>query len=230
MPAQFNNCYAATCGALSSAIMDLSSRIRVSHNNQKIKDDNESQVDTYTKSISICDTILQLLKPTLDDVKQYINTKRAESMQSINNALRLAEEVVPDSEAGVHFELDGDKALLLAEDGLTVSGTEGDGFCQVSSTFLRAVIAQYNPAILSTLIFDEVFSQLSQENSATLSLYLNILCQNAQIISIEQKPQVYSNIDCTMYTFNKTGEIAEVTKTIVKRGELDGNTPTEGAT
>lgn len=227
MPTQSCNRYAATCSSLNAAIMDYTSRIRVSNNNRKIKEDCERQVDTYTKASKICDMLMDILKPSLEDIKKYMNTKRVESMQSINNALRLAEEIVPDAEQGVHFELEGDKARLMTEDGLTVNGTEGDGFCEVSSAFLRAVIAKCSPGILNTILYDEVFSLLSPENSANLSLYLNVLVQGMQLISIEQKPQVYSNIDCTMYTFNKTDGFAEVTKRVVKRGENYGDIPTE---
>lgn len=222
MPTQQNSRYAATCSCLANTITDYESRIRVSKNNAKLKTDYEEQINRFTSASNVCDVIINICKPTLQDIQTYINTKRAESMQNINNALRLAEEIIPDSEPGVHFELDGEKAILLTEDGLTVEGTEGDGFCQVSSVFVRAAVAKSNPAILDTLIFDEVFSLISPENSATLSLYLNTITQDTQVISIEQKPQVYSNIDCVMYTFNKTDKFAEVTRKEIRRGETDG--------
>ena len=89
----------------------------------------------------------------------------------------------------------------------------------MSSAFLRAVVLGANPDNLQTLLLDEVFSLVSIPNSSTLSLYLNILTQDFQIISIEQKPQVYSNIDCVMYTFTKDNEFSEVSKRLVKRDE-----------
>lgn len=219
MPAQSLNCYADTCSRLNSQLADYLGRVRVSDNNKKIKADCDEKIKTFSSSLRVCDAMLEIFKPMLNDVKRYINEKKAEAMQNVNNALRLSCEIVPDATPGIHFELDGDKAYLLTEDGLFVDDTEGGGLRQISSVFLRAVIAKANPGILNTLFLDEVFSQVSQENSATLSLYLNLLTQDTQIISIEQKPQVYSNIDSTIYRFQKTGDYSTVTKEVVTREE-----------
>ena len=119
-----------------------------------------------------------------------------------------------------------DKVSLLSADGLSIKSVEGDGFQQASSAFLRAVVVQSNPEILSTLIFDESFALVSVQNSANLSLYLNILASEMQIISIEQKPEVYSNIDCVAYRFDKTDGFAEVTRSDIKRGDISADSQT----
>lgn len=209
--------YANTSTRLAKVIQDLDVEIRVSEQSMKLKTKYEEELVKLEANITLCNGVLEKLKPLLADTKEYINKRYKESMQSINNALRLSGEIIPDAGSGVHFETEKDEAWLATQDGLEVQMVEGGGFRQVSSAFLRAVVLGANPDNLQTLFFDEVFSLVSIPNSSTLSLYLNILTQDFQIISIEQKPQVYSNIDCIMYTFTKDNDFAEVSKRIVKR-------------
>ena len=209
--------YADTSTRLAKVIQDLDVEIRVSEQSMKLKTKYEEELVKLEANITLCNGVLEKLKPLLADTKEYINTRYKESMQSINNALRLSGEIIPDAGSGVHFAPDKAEAWLAPQDGLEVPMVEGGGFRQVSSAFLRAVVLGANPDNLQTLFFDEVFSLVSIPNSSTLSLYLNILTQDFQIISIEQKPQVYSNIDCIMYTFTKDNDFAEVSKRIVKR-------------
>lgn len=215
--------YSDTCSALDSAIRELEVKIRLSEQNSKLR-------ETYTKSIQeaqanydLASYLLELVKPMDADIENYIAERKRESMQNINNAIRLAGEIIKDSTDGIYFNLDGDEAWLSTPDGLEVDMVEGGGYRQISSTFLRSVVLGANPDTLNTLLLDEIFSLVSPQNSATLSLYLNVICQDMQVISIEQKPQVYSNIDSRTYTFNKLNKFAEVTVKEVKReGDMDG--------
>ena len=210
--------YSDTCSQLSRAIQDLDVRIRVSEQNQKLKDNYTEKIKKTEDNIALCNGVLDIMKPMLNDVQEYITEKRKESMQNINNAIRIAGDVIQDAEEGVYFKLDGDEAWLSTPDGLEVDMVEGCGFREVSSVFLRSVVLGSNHKLMDTLMLDEAFSLVSPENSATLSLYLNVLCQDKQVISIEQKSEVYSNVDATMYSFRKNGGYAEVTKSEVKRG------------
>ena len=158
----------------------------------------------------------------LDDIQVYIAERRKNSMQSMNNALRMAGEIIQDSTEGIYFKIDGDEAWLATPDGLEADMVEGGGYRQISSTFIRSVVLGVNNGTLDTLLLDEIFALVSPENSAALSLYLNVICQDKQVISIEQKPQVYSNIDSVMYTFSKGTDYTEVHKSIIKHGEFDG--------
>ena len=63
----------------------------------------------------------------LADIKYYLNVKRAECMQNLNNALRIAEEIIPDSEPGTSDRLAEFCTLTKAKDSskirvLSISG------------------------------------------------------------------------------------------------------------
>lgn len=206
--------YRDTCAKLRSAISDLDVRIRVSEQNEKLRSSYTQKLNNLQQSIILCGAVLDTLKPMLSDVNQYIAERKKTSMQNINSALRMSGEIIPDSSEGIRFEIDGTDAWLSTPDGLEVDMVEGGGYRQISSTFIRHVLLGANPDSLNTLMLDEIFSQVSPENSSVLSLYLNVLCQDMQVISIEQKPQVYSNIDFTSYTFIKGDQYAEVVKKV----------------
>ena len=177
MPAQSGSRYAVTCSSIGSAITDLTSRIRVSENNQKIKADCESQIDRLTKALNVSQVILEITKPMLADIKYYLNVKRAECMQNLNNALRIAEEIIPDSEPGTHFELNGDKVSLLSADGLSIKSVEGDGFQQAYRkrkypiTHIVCESALISPRFISDLVTSAKPSVLSKRY-ATQSILL----------------------------------------------------------
>lgn len=214
--------YSNTCSAIAKEIQDLQVRIRVSEQNQKLMLSYDEQINRLETNINICKNVIDVLKPLVEDTTDFIAKKRKEAMQNINNALRLAGEIIQDSTEGIYFNVDGDDAWLSTPDGLEVDLVEGGGYRQISSTFIRSVILAANTHTLNTMILDEIFSLVSPENSAALSLYLNIICQDMQVISIEQKPQVYSNISHVRYLFNKVGEYTTITKSQVDRDVASG--------
>lgn len=213
--------YSDTCSCLASAIQDLDVRIRVSEQNSKLRDSYQDKITNMEQTIALCNGTIEIMKPMLSDVQDYVTRRRKESMNNINNALRMAGDIIRDSTEGIFFDMKEDEAWLSTPDGLEVDMVEGGGYRQISSTFLRSVVLESNPKTLNTLLLDEVFSLVSPENSATLSVYLNVMCQDMQVISIEQKPQVYSNIDSTTYTFITDEKFAEVTRKDIKRGEFE---------
>ena len=204
--------YSDTRSNLMKEIQDLDVRIRVSEQNQKLYDSYTDKVKTLEENIALCNGVIEIMKPMLSDVQDYVTKRRRESLSNINNALRMAGEIIKDSTEGIYFEMKDDEAWLSTPDGLDVDTVEGGGYRQISSTFVRAVTLESNPDTLNTLMLDEIFSLVSTENSAVLSLYLNVMCQNMQVISIEQKPQVYSNVDSITYLFSNNDDYAEVTK------------------
>ncbi len=220
MPTYTKPDYSSTCRILERELSGYASRIKVSEQNTKLKDTIQEKIDTFSRGMVVCNTLLDLVKPILADTKTYINNKRQESMNNINNALRLAGEIIKDSADGIYFQLDGDEAWLSTQDGLEVDMTEGGGYRQISSTFIRSAVLSANSHNLQTLFLDEMFATVSVQNSSVLSLYLNVICKNMQVISIEQKPQVYSNVDTRVYSFNKVGDY-----TLTKRYDIVRDTP-----
>lgn len=224
MPENTELSYTDICNLVDRNLREYVARIRVSENNEKLKKQYEEQLARYQNGLKMTSTLIDIIKPMVDDVQRYLAEKKTESMHNINNAIRLAEEIIPEAENGVHFQLEKNgEAWLSTADGLEVDTSEGGGFRQISSAFIRFVIANSNPSILNTMILDEIFSLVSPENSATLSQYLSIMMGDAQIISIEQKPQVYSNIDYTKYTFNKIGQYSSVTSERVNNGGTEND-------
>lgn len=213
-----NDNYSNTCSVLDRVIQDYTTRIKLSEQNKNLKATYEGKCKQLQGGVQYCNAILDFVKPMIEDLHEYIDGKRKASMENINAALRMAGEIIKDATEGIYFQLDGDEAYLVTPDGLEVDAVEGCGYRQISSTFLRSVILEANPGKLSTLMLDEVFSLVSPDNSASLSLYLNVMTQNTQVISIEQKPQVYSNIDHVRYVFTKGEQFAEVTKEMVTHG------------
>ncbi len=220
MPTYTKPDYSSTCRILERELSGYASRIKVSEQNTKLKNTIQEKIDTFGRGMIVCNTLLDLVKPILADTKTYINNKRQESMNNINNALRLAGEIIKDSADGIYFQLDGDEAWLSTQDGLEVDMTEGGGYRQISSTFIRSAVLSANSHNLQTLFLDEMFATVSVQNSSVLSLYLNVICKNMQVISIEQKPQVYSNVDTRVYSFNKVGDY-----TLTKRYDIVRDTP-----
>lgn len=211
--------YYSTCNSLANAIRDIDLKVRMSEQNARLKAQYQEHYRKHENNIALCNSVIDKVKPLVGAVQKYINNKRAESMQNINNALRLAGEIIPDSAQGIHFKMDGDEAWLSTQDDLTVQNTEGGAFRQVSSSFVRAVVLASNPDFLQTIMLDEMFAHVSVENTNQLSFYLNVLCQDRQVICIEQKPEIGSNIDTTIYTFAKGTDYAEVKKQVVQRNE-----------
>lgn len=213
-----SNNHLSTCSGLTSKINDLSVQIRVSEKNKELQQTYNEQLQRHERNIELCNQVIDELKPMIDDTHSYINTRRQEAMLSINNALRMAGEIVPDAADGIMINLDGDEAWVSTAEGRTVQNTEGGAFRHISSTFLRAIMLSTNSDLLQTLMLDEMFAQVNAENTAKLSQYLAVLSQNMQVICIEQKPEIKSNVDTTVYHFKKGEKYAEVTKQFVKAG------------
>lgn len=218
MSTESDTARADACARLGKAINDLNVRIRVSEQNIKLRESYEEKSGALKRSVQTLNRVVDIMKPMLEDTQQYAAKRRQESMQNINNALRLAGEIIPDSTEGIYFRMDGDEAWLSTPDELDVDDVEGGGYRQISSTFLRSIVLTANDKTLDTMFLDEVFSLVSPENTAVLSLYLNVICQDKQVISIEQKPQIYSNINCVQYNFSANADYAAVTKNLVKHG------------
>ena len=218
MPTNTSNNYSSTCARLGKQINDLNVYIRVNEKNKELRATYEEQLRKHERNIVLCNQVIEALKPLISDTQNYINDRRTEAMISINNALRMAGEIIPDAEDDISIKLEGDEAYVTTPDNRTVQNTEGGAYRHISSTFLRAIMLSTNQDLLQTVMLDEMFAQVNAENTAKLSLYLSVLSQNMQVICIEQKPEIKSNVDTLVYLFKKGEEYASVSKQFVKAG------------
>lgn len=212
--------YSDTCVLLEKAIKELDFNIRVGEQNKKLR-------DTYTKSIENASTTLKWIElvkkriqPLREDTITYINNRKKEALLAINNAIRIAADIIPDSMEGIKFDIDEERgeAFIANNDGNEVYDTEGSGYKSISSTFIRNRVMRPHKGILQTMICDEIFAQVSTEYSADLSRALKMICETSQVISIEQKQETYSNVDYVEYQFTKRGDYTTVNKVV--KGEV----------
>lgn len=148
----------------------------------------------------------------LEAITSYTDERRRDSNTAVMSAMRAAAFIVPSCDDTIIPRCEDGEAWFETQDGIDVSRLEGSGFRSILSVLMRAVVLRANPQFLQTLVLDEIFAKLSVENSATLSSYLPILAQDMQIISIEQKPEVFANNSHTAYKFFLDGDHTVVQK------------------
>jgi DNA repair exonuclease SbcCD ATPase subunit len=204
--------YADLCVKLSAEIANCSFRIEQTRENEKKAEKLRGQSDALGSSIKDTDTLIEKLKMLIEDVSTYTSDRRASSVNAVKQALMAAGNIVPASSKQIVFKMDQGEAWFETKDGLSLDRVEGSGYRATLSMFMRSVFMQTNPQYLQTLILDEIFAKLSPERSAILSTYLPLLGENIQIISIEQKPEVFSGLDCVSYNFFLDGD-----KTVVRK-------------
>lgn len=203
--------YSSTCVALMREINDADYKIKSTKANQASIEKYQKTIREMRAVLSGCTEVIRWLKPYTTAVQDYLAERRTNSLQNVNNAIRLANEVIADANIGARFNIEGKDAWLSTSDDLDLQLTEGGGYRNITSMFLRLVVLGANRELLDTVILDEVAAAVSPENSTTLSSYLNLLGQTMQIISIEQKPEMYANIDnVTVYRFEKDDEYSRV--------------------
>ena len=164
------------------------------------------------------------LKHCIADIVDYLGEKKKSGNMAVNAALLSARNVVPDSMEGIHLIVDGDEAWLESNEGLLMERMEGGGYRATCSLFMRKIALSSAPETMQFMILDELLAKLSQESSATLSQYLPILARDSQIIVIEQKSEVYSQLNCQRYHFFLAEGQTIVKKEEIKNGETDGGT------
>lgn len=187
-------------------------RIKQTEENTKKLSNMQGIRESSIASVKYCETVIESLKPCVKDIQEYITDKRKKSHSALNNALRVAAEIIPASMRGIKFEMEGDEAWLQAPNGAYVDRSEGSGYKGTTSVFLRSVVLSANPDKLQTLFLDEPLAKLSDERTALLSTYLPKMVENQQVILIEQKKEIYANADCTLYGFFKSDGFTSIVK------------------
>jgi hypothetical protein len=204
--------YSDICVKLNAAIANCDFKIEQTVKNEAKAKRCEEQRVALSINIEKLETLLSELKVLTDTVSTYTAERRASSLNAVKNALMAAGNVVPASNKQVVFQMKQGEAWFETMDGLSLDRVEGSGYRAVLSMFMRTVFLHSNQQFLQTLILDEIFAKLSPERSAILSTYLPLLGESIQIISIEQKPEVFSGLDCTTYSFFLDGD-----KTVVRK-------------
>lgn len=209
-----NTRYRGTCAQLNTAIADCTAKINLTQSNKQLQLSCKEKLERHQSNLFYANQVLNELKPVMAGIKEYIAERKRNALLGINNAIRLASEIIPNAMSNVHLEIEenGD-AYVASPDSIDMNVLEGGGYRQVLSSFIQSVILEANPAFLQTLILDEKYALLNEEFSADLSTYLSIMGQTCQIISIEQKEAIYANTPYVDYHLVKGDKYTSVTRT-----------------
>lgn len=210
MSTQSGYSFGSTCSLINERIRSIRAMLSAAEQAATLREKYTEQLSMHKKNAQICAIYLSKTKPLISKTKEYLVTREEESKSRLNNALRVACEIVPNVIPDLHFEFASNSVLIVDKDGCEVQVLEGSGLQQIASVLVRQVILSAAPEYLQTMILDETFAFVNAENSATLSLYLGLISKVVQIISIEQKPQVYANMDYTCYRLSKSEKYTTV--------------------
>lgn len=214
--------YTDVCEQLKHEAAVLGNVIETSKENLKKRGMYERDKEVFVPMLEEYKLISKRLSQLTSDICEYLGEKKKRGNQSINAALLSARNVIPDSMSGIRLTISGDEAWLESEEGMLMERMEGGGFRATCSLFMRKIALSSAPETMQFMILDELLAKLSQESSATLSQYLPILARDSQIIVIEQKSEVYSQLNCQRYHFFLAEGQTIVKKEEIKNGETDG--------
>lgn len=206
---------AALCASLRQRAQEASFRIQQTQENNSKRVEQEKIMKNCTIAVRRLEQGMSIYAALLDAISSYTDERRQESTTAIMTAMRAAAYIVPSCDDTIIPRCEEGEAWFETQDGIDVSRLEGSGFRSILSVLMRSVVLRANPQFLQTLVLDEIFAKLSVENSATLSSYLPVLAQDMQVISIEQKPEVFANNSHTAYKFFLDGD-----HTVVQREDI----------
>lgn len=195
MPGDTGYIYNNECMKLRDIIARCDIRIEQTEKNQTQASTLDMQIESNQTLANAMTEVMRKIKPWMDDLLEYNAQKKRDSLLAINSALSVANFIVPSSMKGIRFRIEGKEAWLENEAGMDADRLEGSGYKGVVSAYLRNVIMRANPALLQFILFDEPLSKLSPENSAIFSNYIPLLAENMQLLWIEQKKEVFANVE-----------------------------------
>lgn len=203
------------CAALRKRAQEASFRIAQTQENNSKRVEQEKTMTNCSIAIKRLEQGISIYAALLEAINNYADERKRDSNAAIMTAMRAAAYIVPSCDDTIIPRCEDGEAWFETQDGIDVSRLEGSGFRSILSVLMRSVVLRSNPQFLQTLVLDEIFAKLSVENSATLSSYLPILAQDMQVISIEQKPEVFANNSHTAYKFFLDGD-----HTVVQREDI----------
>lgn len=209
----------ATAEALLRRAQEAQFRIKTTKENEEKKDSERKNMAITKVASDNLAAGIRAYKGLIDGLTSYLDERRQQGNTAILQAMQVAAYIVPSCDTTIIPKVEDGEAWFETTDGIDVSRLEGGGYRSILSVLMRAVVLRSNPQYLQTLVLDELFAKLSVENSATLSGYLPILAQDMQIISIEQKPEVFSNTPHVAYRFYLDGGHTKVQREEVMYGE-----------
>lgn len=189
------------CAALRKRAQTAAFRIEQTKQNTTKRAEQETIMQNCNTALHRLDRGISVYNNLLEAIANYVDERRKDSHAAVTSAMRAAAYIVPSCDETIIPKCEDGEAWFETTDGIDVSRLEGSGFRSILSVLMRAVVLRANPQHLQTLVLDEIFAKLSVENSATLSSYLPVLAQDMQIISIEQKPEVFANNSHVAYKF-----------------------------
>lgn len=179
------------------------------------KEEQAKRMETCKIAVGKFAEAIRCYKGMYDTAESYIDERKQGSTAAIMSAMRAAALIVPSCDTTIIPKVEDGEAWFETQDGIDVSRLEGGGYRSALSVLMRSVVLRANRQYLQTMVLDELFAKLSVENSVTLSGYLPVLAQDMQIISIEQKPEVFAKAPHIAYRFYLDGD-----HTVVRREEF----------
>ena len=208
----------ATAELLRRRAQEASFRIKTTEENEEKKESVATTMKQTRAAVKNLEAGLAIYKGIIETLVEYLDERRQQSNTAIMSAMQAAAYIVPSCDGTIIPRVEEGEAWFETQDGIDVSRLEGGGYRSILSVLMRAVVLRSSSQYLQTLVLDEIFAKLSVENSATLSGYLPILAQDMQIISIEQKPEVFSRTSHIAYRFYLDGDHTKVASEVVENG------------
>ena len=208
----------ATAELLRKRAQEASFRIKTTEESESKRDDAKRTMQQSTRAVANLEAGISIYRGLIETITSYLDERRQQSTTAILSAMRAAAYIVPSCDTTIIPKVEEGEAWFETEDGIDVSRLEGGGYRSILSVLMRAVVLRANEQYLQTLVLDELFAKLSVENSVTLSGYLPVLAQDMQIISIEQKPEVFAKTPHIAYRFYLDGDHTKVQSEVVENG------------
>lgn len=208
----------STAELLRKRAQEATFRIQVTQANVEKRDSQAKIMRNCKAAVENLTTGIREYRGIQEALMQYLDERRQQGNAAIVTAMQAAAMIVPSCDTSIVPKVEDGEAWFETTDGIDVSRLEGGGYRSILSVLMRAVVLRSNPQCLQTLILDELFSKLSVENSVTLSGYLPVLAQDMQVISIEQKPEVFAKTPHISYRFYLDGDHTKVQREVVDNG------------
>ena len=186
---------------ISKRINECDFKIEQTKQNLQTKQKLEDSIRIYKPLLRLVEQGIVDFKSLVKDSQSYLSERRAEANLAVQNALYAANNVVSDGIAGIKVKTNGNDVWLETPDGRLVSSSEGGGYRSTIGVLMRIALLKSNPNNLQFILLDEALAKLSTENSTIMSSYLPVLAQDSQIISIEQKDEIFADSSFVSYEF-----------------------------